>query len=167
MEEGKDAEEEARRRLEEEMEEFQREEDDKVKQMWKQEEAKVEELQKREEERVRIMLASARTEAALNAGRSLPAAIVDHHGQTSEEEMVRKMVEPAKAKTEAAMKNSQDTWRQEEERVKALKRREEERMKILVASAKTQAAKNIEKASAESEERVRRKIAEKESLLSQ
>ena len=166
MEEGKDAEEEARRRLEEEMEEFQREEDDKVKKMWKQEEAKVEELQKREEERVRIMLASARTEAALNAGRALPETGEDH-GKTSEEEMVRKMVEPAKAKREAAMKNSQDTWRQEEERVKALKRREEERMKILVASAKTQAAKNIEKASAESEERVRRKIAEKESLLSQ
>ena len=165
MEEGKDAEEEARRRLEEEMEEFQREEDDKVKKMWKQEEAKVEELQKREEERVRIMLASARTEAALNAGRALPAG--EDHGRTSEEEMVRKMVEPAKAKTEAAMKNSQDTWRQEEVRVKALKRREEERMKILVASAKTQAAKNIEKASAESEERVRRKIAENASLLSQ
>ena len=59
-----------RRRLEEEIEEFRREEDDEVKKIWKQEEEKTEELKKREEEQVRILLASAKTEAAMNFGRA-------------------------------------------------------------------------------------------------
>ena len=73
MEEGKGGEkerEEVMRRLEEEIEEFRREEDDEVKKIWKQEEEKTEELKKREEEQVRILLASARTEAAMNFGRA-------------------------------------------------------------------------------------------------
>ena len=56
--------------MKEEIEEFRRVEDEEVKKMWKQEEKKVEELEKREEEQVRIWLASARTEAAMNVGRA-------------------------------------------------------------------------------------------------
>ena len=67
-------------------------EDEEVKKMWKQEEKKVEELEKREEEQVRIWLASARTEAAMNVGRASLA---------SEEDRVRMLVESAKS--EAAM----------------------------------------------------------------
>ena len=175
MEEGESGEKEraeVMRRLEEEIEEFRQEEDDEVMKIWKQEEKKVEELKKREEEQLRILLASARTEAAMNVGRT---------SHESEDEQVRKLVESAKS--EAAMnkalfenaapedeeigkKKSQDMWRWEEEKVKALKEREEERVRILVASAKTQAAKNIERASAESEERLKKKIAQHEAVLS-
>ena len=135
----------------------------------------MEEVKKREERQMRILLASARTEAARTVGR----ASSECEDQLSEDERVRKLVESAKS--EAAMNKalfesavledeeiakSHDMWRREEEKVKVLKKREEERVGILVASAQTEAAKNMERASAESEERVRKKVAEHEAMLS-
>ena len=146
--------------------------------IWAEEERKLEELKRKEEDRVRIVLASARTQAAINVGRALPGS----ESVLDENERVKNLVESAKSEADmnkalfensattdgevVAKKKSQSLWEQEEEKVKLLKRREEERVRILLASAMTEAAKHVKRASKESEEIVKKKTAEHDATLS-
>ena len=178
MDGGSESQEEMRRRLAKELEELQKEEEEKVEKIWAEEERKLEELKRKEEDRVRIVLASARTQAAINVGRALPGS----ESVLDENERVKNLVESAKSEADmnkalfensattdgegVAKKKSQSLWEQEEEKVKLLKRREEERVRILLASAMTEAAKHVKRASKESEEIVKKKTAEHEATLS-